>query len=102
MAGTKSCQHFDHVVDGEFIGLRLEASLWGEIKRHLRDREAIKHHVSRDEAIWMRCVGLMDFTEMGVNLVEGHAPGRPSSDAIRLMTAACNRFSIKAVITRAF
>ena len=76
MAGTKSCQHLDHVVDGEFIGQRLEPSLRGEIKRHLRDREAIQHHVWRDEAIWMRCVGLMDFTEMGVNLVEGHAPGQ--------------------------
>lgn len=76
MAGTKSCQYLDYVVDGELIGQRLEPSLRGEIKRHLRDREAIQHHVSRDEAIWMRCVGLMDFTEMGANLVEGHAPGQ--------------------------
>jgi hypothetical protein len=109
MAGTKSCQYFDHVVDGEFIGQRLEPSVWGEVKRHLRDREAIQHHVSRDEAIWMRCFGLIDVTEMGVNLIEGHAPCQtfnaslygldsPEDDqcAIRLITAACNRFSFTA------
>ena len=74
MASTKSCQHFRHVVDGEFIGQRLETGVWGEIKCHLRHGQPIQHHVAREEALWMRCIGLMDLTEMGVNLVEGHAP----------------------------